>query len=62
MIKEGSVRFIDTVIISIDEKNLLPMLRRVEVFIQAMTTHGTAKYFETITNPVLYHSINDLEE
>ena len=62
MIKEGSVRFVDTVIISIDEKNLLPMLRRVEVFIQAMTTHGTAKYFETITNPVLYHGINDLDE
>ena len=44
VIKEGSVRFVDTVTLSIDEKNLLPMLKRVEVFIQAMTTHGTAKY------------------
>ena len=52
----------DTVTLSIDEKNLLPMLKRVEVFIQAMTTHGTAKYYETVTNPVLYHSINDLDE
>ena len=62
VIKEGSVRFVDTVTLSIDEKNLLPMLKRVEVFIQAMTTHGTAKYYEAVTNPVLYHSINDLEE
>ena len=62
VIKEGSVRFVDTVTLSIDEKNLLPMLKRVEVFIQAMTTHGTAKYYETVTNPVLYHSINDLDE
>ena len=62
LIKEGSARFVETINISIDEKNLLPMLRRVEVFIQAMTTHGTAKYFETISNPVLYHGINDMDE
>ena len=62
LIKEGSARFVETVNVSIDEKNLLPMLRRVEVFIQAMTTHGTAKYFETISNPVLYHGINDMDE
>jgi len=62
LIKEGSVRFVETVNISIDEKNLLPMLRRVEIFLQAMTTHGTAKYFETVTNPVLYHGVSSLDE
>ncbi len=62
VIKEKSVRFVDTVNISIDEKSLLPMLRRVEVFIQAMTTHGTAKYFETVTNPVLYHNATELDD
>ena len=62
LIKEGSVRFVETVNISIDEKNLLPMLRRVEIFLQAMTTHGTAKYFETVTKPVLYHGVSSLDE
>lgn len=62
VIKEGSVRFTQTVNISIDEKNLLPMLRRVEIFLQAMTTHATAKYYETVINPVLYHEMDDMDE
>lgn len=58
VIKEGSARFVDTVNICLDEKSLLPMLHRVEIFIQAMTTHGLAKYFETVTNPVLFYELN----
>lgn len=59
VIKEGSARFVDTVNICLDEKSLLPMLHRVEIFIQAMTTHGLAKYFETVTNPVLFYELNE---
>ena len=57
LIKEDSARFVSTVNICIDEKNLLPMLKRVEVFLQAMTTHGLNKYFETVTNPILYNEV-----
>ena len=57
LIKEGSARFVSTVNICIDEKNLLPMLKRVEMFLQAMTTHGLNKYFETVTNPILYNEV-----
>ena len=58
LIKEGSARFVSTVNICIDEKNLLPMLKRVELFLQAMTTHGLDKYFETVTNPILYNEVD----
>jgi len=61
VIKEGSARFVDTVNICLDEKSLLPMLHRVEIFIQAMTTHGLAKYYETVTNPVLFYELNEEE-
>lgn len=61
VIKEGSARFVDTVNICLDEKSLLPMLRRVELFIQAMTTHGLSKYYETVTNPVLFYELNEEE-
>lgn len=57
VIKEGSTRFVDTVNICLDEKGLYPMLKRTELFLQAMTTHGLAKYFETVTNPVLSYTI-----
>ena len=57
VIKEGSTRFVDTVNICLDEKGLYPMLKRIELFLQAMTTHGLTKYFETVTNPVLSYTI-----
>lgn len=57
VIKEGSTRFVDTVNICLDEKGLYPMLKRTELFLQAMTTHGLTKYFETVTNPVLSYTI-----
>lgn len=62
MIKEKSTRFVDTVNILLDEKSLFPMLKRVEMFLQAMTTHGLAKYFETATNPVLFYHMEDSDE
>ena len=61
IIKEGSTRFVDTVNICLDEKSLLPMLRRVELFIQAMTTIGLTKYYDAVTNPVLSYDLNDEE-
>lgn len=62
MIKEGSSRYEDTVNILLDEKSLFPMLRRVEIFIQAMTAHGLTKYFETVTNPVLSYHMEETED
>ena len=59
MIKEGSTRFIDTVNILLDEKGLFPMLKRVDMFLQAMTTYGLEKYFEAVTNPVLFYEMED---
>lgn len=59
MIKEGSTRFIETVNILLDEKSLFPMLKRVEMFLQAMTTYGLEKYFEAVTNPVLFYEMEE---
>lgn len=61
MIKEGSTRFIDTVNILLDEKGLFPMLKRVDMFLQAMTTYGLEKYFEAVTNPVLFYEMEDID-
>lgn len=62
VIKEGSTRFVDTVNICLDEKGLFPMLKRTELFLQAMTTHGLAKYFETVTNLVSSYAIEQNED
>ena len=59
VIKEGTTRFVDTVNICLDEKGLFPMLKRTELFLQAMTTHGLTKYFDTVTNPVLSYAFNE---
>lgn len=61
IIKEGSTRFVDTVNICLDEKSLLPMLKRVEMFLQAMTTIGLAKYYDAVTNPVLSYELSEEE-
>ncbi len=61
IIKEGSTRFTHTVHINMDEKALLPMLRRVDLFLQAMTAHSLTRYYETVTNPVLYYQMNGEE-
>lgn len=62
VIKEGSTRFVDTVNILLDEKSLFPMLKRVDIFIHAMTAHGLSKYFETVTNPVLSYHMEETDE
>ncbi len=61
VIKEGSPRFPETVNISMDEKSLLPMLRRVETFLQAMTFHGLSAYFERVSNPALFYQMEEGE-
>lgn len=61
MIREDSTRFTQTVYLCMDEKSLLPMLRRVELFLSGMTAHGLDKYFEAVTNPVLFSEMADKE-
>lgn len=61
MIKEGSTRFVDTVNVLLDEKSLFPMLKRVEMFLYAMTAHGLTKYFKAVTNPVLFYAMEDAD-
>lgn len=58
-IKEGRARFENTVNILLDEKSLFPMLHRIEDFLRAMTQHGLANYFETVTNPILYYQLEE---
>lgn len=54
VIKEGSTHYDSQVNILLDEKALFPMLRRTEMFLQAMTTHALSEYYEAVTNPVLF--------
>ena len=58
VIKEGSTRLVDTVNVCMDESNLLILLKRVEMFLQAMTNHALQGYFEAVTNPVLSYEMN----
>lgn len=53
MIKEGTTRMTATVQIFIQDKILFPMLRRVELFINAMTACAMQKYFDKVSDPVL---------
>lgn len=61
IIKEGSTHFDETVVVSMDDKGLLPMLKRVEVFLQAMTAHGLTAYFDAVSNPVLFYQMEENE-
>lgn len=61
MIKEGSTRLVDTVNVYMDENNLLILLKRVEMFLQAMTNYALQGYFEAVTNPVLSYEMNHKE-
>lgn len=58
VIKEGSTRLVDTVNVCMDENNLLILLKRVEMFLQAMTNYALQGYFEAVTNPVLSYEMN----
>lgn len=61
VIKEGSTRLVDTVNVCMDESNLLILLKRVEMFLQAMTNYALQGYFEAVTNPVLSYEMNHNE-
>ena len=61
MIKEGSARLVDTVNVCMDESNLIILLKRVEMFLQAMTNYALQGYFEAVTNPVLSYEMNHNE-
>lgn len=54
IIKEGSTRLTDKVVISLDERKMLSMLGTVDSFLKAMTAYALGSYFETVTNPILY--------
>ncbi len=58
LIKEGSTRFTQTVNISIDEDNLFPMLNRINTFLQGMAIHVLRRYFNTVSDPILFHEPN----
>lgn len=53
MIKEGTMRMVDTVQIFIQDKHLFPLLRRVQLFIEAMTAQAMQRYFEKVSEPRL---------
>ncbi len=54
IIKEGSTRLTDKVVISLEERKMLSMLGTVDSFLKAMMAYALAPYFETVTNPILY--------
>ena len=58
VIKDGSTRLVDTVNVCMEESNLLILLKRVDMFLQAMTNYALQGYFEAITNPVLSYEMN----
>lgn len=58
VVKDGSIRLVDNVNICMEENSLLILLKRVEVFLQAMTNYALQGYFEAITNPVLSYEMN----
>lgn len=62
IVGEGSTRYEQKVNILLDEKNLLPMLKRVEMFLQAMMHCGVSSYFESVINPPLYNRESENEE
>lgn len=61
VIKDGSTRLVDTVNVCMDESNLLILLKRVEMFLQAMANYALQGYFEAVTNPVLSYEMNHSE-
>lgn len=57
MIEEGSVHFDDVIQIRMQEKHLFPLLRRVEMFLQAMTMQGMQRYFDRVSDPILNENV-----
>lgn len=61
-IQNGSTRLVDVVRVSMDEANMLILLKRVEMFLQAMTNCALQGYFEAVTNPVLSYEMTHNEK
>lgn len=61
-IQNGSTRLVDVVRVSMDEANMLILLKRVEMFLQAMTNYALQGYFEAVTNPVLSYEMTHNEK
>lgn len=59
MIEEDSTHFDDTVQLYMREKELFPMLRRVELFVQSMTMQGMRRYYERVSDPVLNENADE---
>lgn len=60
MVKEGSTRIVDSVQVFLQDKHLFPLLRRVQLFLEAMTTQAMQRYYEKVSEPML--QTYDLEE
>ena len=60
MVKEGSTRIVDSVQVFIQDKHLFLLLRRVQLFLEAMTTQAMQRYYEKVSEPML--QTYDLEE
>lgn len=60
MVKEGSTRIVDSVQVFIQDKHLFPLLRRVQLFLEAMTTQAMQRYYEKVSEPML--QTYDLDE
>ena len=58
--KEGSTRIVDSVQVFIQDKHFFPLLRRVQLFLEAMTTQAMQRYYEKVSEPML--QTYDLEE
>ena len=55
-----STRIVDSVQVFIQDKHLFPLLRRVQLFLEAMTTQAMQRYYEKVSEPML--QTYDLEE
>ncbi len=59
IIEEGTVHFDETIQVWMQDKTLFPLLRRVELFIQAMTLQGMQRYYERVSDPILNEGIEE---
>ena len=53
MVKEGTSRIVDSVQVFIQDKHLFPLLRRVQLFLEAMTAQAMQRYYEKVSEPIL---------
>ncbi len=59
IIEEGTVHFDETIQVWMQDKTLFPLLRRVELFIRAMTLQGMQRYYERVSDPILNEGIEE---